>query len=99
VKLIGLTLTLLAIAFFFYWAYGRKEPTPSADAPATSTTLGAPPPSDVASNAKAAAQHAQRQTCLAACASEERTCSATAAETPAIEACGRAKADCEARCP
>ena len=98
-KLIGLMITLLAIAFFFYWAYGRSEPTPTSDTPAPKTSLGAPPPTDVASNARAAKEYTQRQTCLAQCAAEERTCTTTAVEPSAQEACGKNKRDCEARCP
>ena len=53
----------------------------------------------VAKNLPAAKAHVVHQTCLADCASEERTCSAVALDPAGSEACTKAKAACEAQCP
>jgi hypothetical protein len=95
-KLVGLMVSLLIVAALFYFAYGKKEAAPG-DGPAVGTTLGAPPPTDVASNPKAARQHTERQMCLANCAAEARTCETLAAGETAK--CGEAKEACDGRCP
>jgi hypothetical protein len=98
VKYVGLLLTVLALGALFYFAYGKRGDV-SGDAPAEASSLGAPAPSDVARNAKAAKAYTERQVCLADCAADNRTCAAIATEATAVSACVKAKVDCEERCP
>jgi hypothetical protein len=96
-KIIGILLALVVVAVAFIFAFRKGDDAPDAAGSAGATTLGAPPPTDVSRNAKSAADYTKRQTCLAECASEERTCKATslADESPCIQA----RTACEGRCP
>ncbi len=96
-KIIGILLALVVVAVAIIFAF-RKSGDEAADGGASgATTLGAPPPTDVSRNAKAAGDYTKRQTCLADCASEERTCRATSLENEAP--CVQARTACEGRCP
>lgn len=97
-KIVGLLLTIAALGAVFYFAFGRKDPAASPTG-SVGTTLGAGAPTDVASNPQAARLHAERQGCLANCASEFSVCRNTAIETPQSEACTQANTACEKRCP
>ncbi len=97
-KIIGILLALVVVAVAFIFAFRKNGDEGVSDGgPLGVTTLGAPPPTDVARNAKSAADYTKRQTCLAECASEERTCRATSLENEAP--CVQARSGCEGRCP
>lgn len=98
VKLVGLLLSFVAIGVIFYLVTTHRD-SRNALVPAPDTTLGASPPSDVTSNARAAKGHVERQICLANCASEGKTCSAVASEPAAQSSCAKARASCDALCP
>lgn len=97
-KIIGILLALVVVAVAFIFALRKSGDDAATDGgPSAATTLGAPPPTDVSRNAKSAADYTKRQTCLADCASEERTCRATSLENEAP--CVQARTTCEGRCP
>lgn len=103
-KLIGLLLTVVFVAGLVWMLVPSKPKDTtgagtSGAAPATGATLGAPAPTDVGSNAQAAAQHTKRQVCLAECASEFRTCTTLAADPSGGDACAVKKAACDGACP
>ena len=96
--IVGLLVTAVVLGLLVWLAYGKKDDAQNA-APAESSSLGAPPPSDIAKNPGSAKEYTTRQICLADCAGDHRTCTGVAADPAAKDACDKSKSDCEARCP
>jgi hypothetical protein len=99
--LVALVLGVVVVLYLSLRQMGGATPASSASAGATSGRgeLGEPPPEAVRSSPKAAKQYVERQNCVANCASERRTCEATADDDGAAQRCRDRATACEAECP
>jgi hypothetical protein len=96
---IGLLLTLVLTGLLIRMVFAKPDTADGRGASPVGSTLGAAAPDDFATNAKSASEHTRRQICLAACASDERTCKNLAADDEAAKGCAEKSAQCAQACP
>jgi hypothetical protein len=98
----GLVAVVLAVVIVLYLTlhqFGGAKSGSAAASASVGSELGAPAPEAVRSSPKAAKEHVERQSCLANCAAETRTCQATADGAEAEQRCREQGRACESECP
>jgi hypothetical protein len=97
--LVALVLSVVIVMYLALRQVGGTKPGSAAASASAESDLGAPAPEAVRSSPKAAKQHVERQSCLANCAAETRTCQATADGVEAEQRCRDQGRACESECP